>query len=255
MRHNGDMTVSWPSLLMLALIGAATASRIKPQGWQRNAKALSHGQQVDPMRIFAQLSDAAAHDPGPASLVQATSMQGAVDTQFQVARKVSRNTLMVGIGAFLVIVLGCSCFLLNKCCLPDIAKQDGHDKYKHKQSVKSSGASSAASSTISTGERQQHTHNGRLIYEWEQNDMHGHLFIQVPGGLTKNDLEIKITASCVQVGCKDKPPFLNEETYAAVSETESAWRLRSNGELQIQLKKERKAEWPCVLRPTVALAA
>jgi len=111
------------------------------------------------------------------------------------------------------------------------------------------------------GKRKPHLHNGRLIYEWEQSDTAAKLFLMVPSHFKKCDLEIKITTTRVEVGQKGKPPFLAEDIFGEVNEEGqgSAWRLRSNGELQIYLEKKEssadKEDWPHVLIPSQSMVS
>lgn len=95
--------------------------------------------------------------------------------------------------------------------------------------------------------RFQHSHEGRVVYEWDQTPKVATLYIRPPEGVTKNDLDIRIACRHLRVGRKGKPSFLREETYDVVNEEMSSWSLRSNGELQIYLQKARRAEWPTIL--------
>merc|ERR1719506_690846 len=105
--------------------------------------------------------------------------------------------------------------------------------------------------TTSSGEiaspRKQHVFEGRVVYEWDQTATQARIYVKVPEGITRHELDIKIGSRRLHIGRVGKPPFMREETYDAILEESSGWRLRSNGELQIHLQKERKGEWPCVL--------
>lgn len=147
-----------------------------------------------------------------------------------------RTLLITGIVVGLVLVLACTWVLLS-CCMTPGKKKD----------KKLASNDSLISCDPPAGPRKQHTFEGRVVYEWDQTLTMASLYISVPEGLTKNDLDIQITSRCLQVGRKGKPPFMREDTYEAINEEHSGWRLRSNGELQIHLQKERKGEWPCVL--------
>jgi len=151
--------------------------------------------------------------------------------------------LAVGTSSFLVVAFF-STFCFMQCCMSSGKKSKSKDRKSR---------ADTSSSTCSTvdGEkptpRQQHTHNGRLVYEWDQTSKQAGVYIKVPEGLTRYDLDIKITARRVQVGRVGKPPFLREKTYDAIDEDTTGWRLRSNGELQILLQKEKEGHWPRVL--------
>lgn len=95
--------------------------------------------------------------------------------------------------------------------------------------------------------RRQYTHNGRIVYEWDQTAKVVALYIKTPEGVTKKDLDISICARHLRVGRKGKASFLREETFELVNEDMSSWSLRNDGELQIFLHKVHKAEWPVVL--------
>lgn len=98
--------------------------------------------------------------------------------------------------------------------------------------------------------RNQHTHNGRVVYEWDQTPKQATLYLKPPEGVRKNDLDIGIAGKHIRVGRKNKPSFLQEETFDYVNEEMSYWNLRNNGELQIVLRKATRGEWPQVLLHT-----
>mmetsp|Transcript_32311 Transcript_32311/g.58952 ORF Transcript_32311/g.58952 Transcript_32311/m.58952 type:complete len:270 (-) Transcript_32311:37-846(-) len=97
------------------------------------------------------------------------------------------------------------------------------------------------------GARQQHLHNGNVVYEWDQTPNRATIYIRPPKYVSKSDLDIRISARHLRVARKGKPSFLREEIYELVNEEMSFWTLRSSGELQIYLKKAKKAQWPAVL--------
>lgn len=97
-------------------------------------------------------------------------------------------------------------------------------------------------------ERKAHIHNGHKVFHWEQAEKVIKLYIDVPEGIQKSDLEIKIGTHHLQVGVAGKVPFMMDELFAAINENESVWRLRSNGELQIKLQKAVCLEWARVLK-------
>mmetsp|Transcript_129714 Transcript_129714/g.225356 ORF Transcript_129714/g.225356 Transcript_129714/m.225356 type:complete len:251 (+) Transcript_129714:111-863(+) len=104
----------------------------------------------------------------------------------------------------------------------------------------------------SKGSRIQYIHDGRVVYEWDQSPKAVIVYIKPPKGMTKGDLDIRIASRHLRVGRKDKPSFLAEETYDLVNEQMSSWCLRSNGELQIILRKARRGLWPVLLMHTDA---
>jgi hypothetical protein len=159
--------------------------------------------------------------------------------------------------AFLVLVLGCccGCWLLPR----EMSKDKDHKPKKMRPSAPSSQAQrfnqAQAAMFTPTCERKQHTHAGRIVYEWDQTPAAANLYITVPQGIKKHDLEIIFEKKRLTVGCKGKPAFMCEETFDEVSETRSAWRLRTNGELQVRLRKVTEVDWPYVCAPAASQAA
>lgn len=103
-----------------------------------------------------------------------------------------------------------------------------------------------ALSSRKTQERQPHLHNGRVIYEWDQDAQQANVYIKPPGGLQKSDFEITIMPHDIIVGRKGKKPFLRDQLYDEVNADASSWTIRTNGELVIHLVKVRRSEWPVV---------
>jgi len=97
-------------------------------------------------------------------------------------------------------------------------------------------------------ERKPYIHEGREVFEWEQCGSTVKLYLKVPKGVTKSDLDIKISPHHIQIGCVGKEPFMQEEVYDKVNIEDSGWRLCSNGELQIMLQKDDSSVWPRVLK-------
>jgi hypothetical protein len=147
--------------------------------------------------------------------------------------------IVVGVTSFLVVIL------ITSCCIAELFKskssEPGARDNRKKKNLQ-------ASFDDMPGNRKQHRHDGRVIYEWDQTLNVATIYIQVPGGLAKQDMEIKITTRRIQVGRKGAPPFMKEDTFNDIVEEDSAWRLRSNGELQIYLQKAEPVEWPHCLR-------
>lgn len=118
-------------------------------------------------------------------------------------------------------------------------------------------ASTAASSTIapSVPGRKVFVHEGRVIYEWEQDISEVRVFIRPPRGVTAKMVECKITASHLKLGLKGNPPFMDEELAGLVVPSDSTW-FMDDGELQIVLSKARKAElWTSACRGHAELDA
>ncbi|RYH31251.1 hypothetical protein EON65_03170 [archaeon] len=91
-------------------------------------------------------------------------------------------------------------------------------------------------------------HEGRTIYEWEQNLTEVLIYIDMPPGVTRKMLDILISPSHLRVGVKGTSPYIDEDTGGLVKTSESTW-LIEEGEIQITLQKSLKAEaWDCALK-------
>jgi hypothetical protein len=90
-------------------------------------------------------------------------------------------------------------------------------------------------------------HEGRTIYEWDQNLEEVNIFIDLPPGLPRHLIEIVIAHKHLKVGMKGNPPFIDEDTWGPVKIDESMWTL-VDGEININLQKMNKAEaWDAAL--------
>jgi len=74
------------------------------------------------------------------------------------------------------------------------------------------------------------------------------MYIELPSGVDKNNLDIRISPRHIRVGRKGKQPFIKEQLYLMVDEENSSWKVVKN-ELQICLMKSDLEEWHCVLLP------
>jgi len=100
-----------------------------------------------------------------------------------------------------------------------------------------------------SGERQAFVHDGRKVYEWDQSADGVMIYIPVPSGLDKSDLDVKILSKRIVVGKMGKPPFLSQEYPNEIQPTESHWRMLGKGELEIYLQKKEEGEWNEALLP------
>ncbi|CAK4082697.1 unnamed protein product [Aphanomyces euteiches] len=104
---------------------------------------------------------------------------------------------------------------------------------------------------VNTG-RRAFTHQGQLIYEWEQSLEEVNLFIRPPPGITASHLDCKITPTHLTLGLKGSVDrFLDHEFSSQVVADESYWmlvgRIIDGGELNINLQKMKKGmTWDCV---------
>ena len=69
------------------------------------------------------------------------------------------------------------------------------------------------------------------------------IYIPVPPGVDKSDLDVKILANRVVVGKMGKAPFLSHEYFDEIKSEESRWRMLGKGELEIYLRKNEEGEW------------
>ncbi|KAH9253703.1 hypothetical protein BASA81_008321 [Batrachochytrium salamandrivorans] len=88
------------------------------------------------------------------------------------------------------------------------------------------------------------SHEGRVVYEWEQTIDEVRIYISPPPGVLAKHLSVDIASNHLRVGLKGNPPFLDHDLASVVVVDDSTWTLQS-GELEITLAKMRKAEtWP-----------
>lgn len=98
-------------------------------------------------------------------------------------------------------------------------------------------------------------HQGRVVYEWEQDLTDVHLFLQPPPQTKAKELAVRISPNRLCVGLVGKPPLFDEELSSTVDTSASFWMLE-DGELHIQLGKMRKGEvWKSALKGHAALNA
>lgn len=62
---------------------------------------------------------------------------------------------------------------------------------------------------LAPSERHTFTHNGRVIYEWDQTLTEVNIYIPIPAGVKAKDLAIDIQSSHLKVGIKGNPPYLD----------------------------------------------
>ena len=94
--------------------------------------------------------------------------------------------------------------------------------------------------------RHAFTHEGRVVYEWDQTLEEVNVYVSVPPGVRAGALDVSIKPSDVSIGIKGNPPYLAHDLSFPVKTEESFWTLASS-ELHVQLqKRERGKSWPCV---------
>jgi hypothetical protein len=104
--------------------------------------------------------------------------------------------------------------------------------------------------------RHSWTHDGRVVYEWDQTLEEVNVYISVPAGVSAGVLQVTIETGSVSVGIKGNPAYLTHALYAPVVVSESFWTLQDGDEsgeksstqkaksLHLQLqKRERGKPW------------
>lgn len=96
-------------------------------------------------------------------------------------------------------------------------------------------------------------HEGRVVYEWEQDLTDVHLFLQPPPQTRAKEIAVRISPNRLCVGLIGKASLFDEELFSTVDTSASFWMLE-DGELHIQLGKMRKGEvWNSALKGHAAL--
>lgn len=62
---------------------------------------------------------------------------------------------------------------------------------------------------LAPSQRHSYTHNGRVIYEWDQTLTEVNIYITVPSGVRAKDLAVNIQSQHLSVGIKGNPPYLD----------------------------------------------
>jgi hypothetical protein len=103
--------------------------------------------------------------------------------------------------------------------------------------------------------RQTFTHNGRVVYAWEQSLDEVLVVFEPPPAVPASAFAVVITPTRVTLGLKGAPPFIDEALAAACVAKESFWNLEA-AELTLTLTKARKGEtWPSAFAGHGALDA
>ena len=62
---------------------------------------------------------------------------------------------------------------------------------------------------LAPSQRHKYTHNGRVIYEWDQTLTEVNIYITVPTGVRAKNLVVNIQTQHLSVGIKGNPPYLD----------------------------------------------
>ena len=99
------------------------------------------------------------------------------------------------------------------------------------------------------------SHEGRVIYEWEQSLDEVLVFVRPPEGVKSAHIACAIKPTHLTLGLKGLPPFLDEDLCAACLAKESFWNFE-DGEITLTLTKAKKGEtWASVCAGHGALDA
>jgi hypothetical protein len=94
--------------------------------------------------------------------------------------------------------------------------------------------------------RHAFTHEGRMVYEWDQSLQEVNVYVQVPPGCRAKDLFCNVTSKRVSMGLHGNPPYLEHDLAAPAKTSECFWTLE-DGTLHITLAKAQEGEpWPSV---------
>jgi len=94
--------------------------------------------------------------------------------------------------------------------------------------------------------RHAYTHEGRVVYEWDQTLDECNFYVRTPPGVKAKILDVEVTSTSVKFGIKGNPPYLHHERTEQVKAGDSFWTLE-DGELHMQMTKLHKG------RPWVSL--
>ena len=89
---------------------------------------------------------------------------------------------------------------------------------------------------IAPTSRRAFSHQGRVIYEWDQTVEEVNVYIKVPPGARARDLDVKITSKALRVGIVNTPPYLEHDFEHGIKADDSVWTL-DDGELHFSLAK------------------
>jgi len=226
--------------------GGAKGAKASPRHYKRaSAKSIQQHKETAQAPVLAEVKqESSKSSPSlPTSFIQSETsrtFEAVLSVLPKSARNQSERTLL-GLAVFgFVVMVMLGAFCVSHCCF-------NRDK-KGKQ-LRNDFLTSPPSSSTSFEEpqlpRKQHFHQGRVVYEWSQSEAMVNVFIKVPEGTNRHDLDIKISSKELQVGKVEKPAFMTEDMYDVITQEQSGWRLRSNGELQIHLAKKDPSTWPC----------
>lgn len=167
----------------------------------------------------------------------------------------SRPALVVFVAVAVILVACCSWCVVEYCAkspLDDVRPRTSIGKRsRNKRAGKDAlvlvrWSSDAPLDDVRREDRKRCIRFGQVVYCWTQTSTMIAIYIETPPDISREDLEIKMSAKRVEVGRKGKLPFMHEETYDAIDKDASSWRLSSSGELQLVLQKMRHDEedWP-----------
>lgn len=83
------------------------------------------------------------------------------------------------------------------------------------------------------------------IYFWQQTTEDITLCVRMPEGITKEEVQFRLTADNVAIGVRGFPPLLEGQLFASVDPEASAWIIRNDKSLEVTLQKRGEGPmWP-----------
>eukprot|EP00878_Enallax_costatus_P007672 GHUV01008032.1.p1 GENE.GHUV01008032.1~~GHUV01008032.1.p1 ORF type:complete len:161 (+),score=40.95 GHUV01008032.1:319-801(+) len=101
---------------------------------------------------------------------------------------------------------------------------------------------------LAPSQKHQYTHEGRLIYEWDQTLTEVNMYIPVPPDMKAKEIFCDTTKQHLKFGRKGNPPFLDMDLYMPVKVSDCIWTLEDNI-LHVTLTKLEQGEpWQAVIK-------
>ncbi|KAI3358133.1 hypothetical protein L3Q82_003132 [Scortum barcoo] len=87
--------------------------------------------------------------------------------------------------------------------------------------------------------------NTHPIYFWQQTSEDITVCVRMPEGVTKDEVQFRLTADNISIGVQGFPPLLEGQLYAPVDPEASAWIIKNDKSLEVSLQKRSEGPmWP-----------
>lgn len=101
---------------------------------------------------------------------------------------------------------------------------------------------------LAPSKRHAFTHQGRLVYEWDQALAEINMYIPVPPDLRAKEIVCDITKQHLKVGRHGNPPFMDLDLWSTVKVSECIWTLEDDV-MHISFTKLQPGEtWQAVIK-------